>query len=185
MNPFIGQILSFGGNFAPRGWAFCNGQLLSIAENTALFSILGTTYGGDGRTTFGLPELRGRVPMHPGNGPGLSPKRLGDKSGLEQNHLNILTMASHTHLATVGGSVSIQVSDQTKDEDSPSGTFLTSQDDSFYASAGSPGETLGGPIAQITVGNQNTGSGQGINNIAPYTAINYIIALVGTYPSRS
>jgi microcystin-dependent protein len=69
--PFIGQIIMFGGNFAPRGWAFCDGQLVSITQNTALFSILGTTYGGDGRTTFGLPDLRGRVPLHPGNGPGL------------------------------------------------------------------------------------------------------------------
>ena len=84
MTPFIGQIMSFGGNFAPRGWAFCDGQLLAISQNTALFSILGTTYGGDGRTSFGLPELRGRFPLHPGNGPGLTPKRLGEKGGAER-----------------------------------------------------------------------------------------------------
>jgi len=77
MDPFIGQIIMFGGNFAPRGWALCDGQLLSIADNTALFSILGTTYGGDGRRTFGLPDLRGRLAMHAGQGPGLPARRLG------------------------------------------------------------------------------------------------------------
>lgn len=77
--PFIAQITMFGGNFAPRGWAFCDGQLMSISSNTALFSLLGTTYGGDGRTTFALPDLRGRVPMHPGSGPGLTPRQLGQK----------------------------------------------------------------------------------------------------------
>jgi microcystin-dependent protein len=95
MNPFIGLICMFGGNFAPRGWAFCDGQLLSIAQNTALFSILGTTYGGDGRTTFALPDLRGRVAMHPGNGPGLSPKSLGQRGGTETNTLNQLQLPSH------------------------------------------------------------------------------------------
>lgn len=83
--PFIGEIKMFGGNFAPRGWAFCDGQLLSIASNTALFAILGTTYGGDGRTTFGLPDLRGRFAMHPGTGPGLSQRRLGERGG-EETH---------------------------------------------------------------------------------------------------
>jgi len=82
--PFVGEIRMFGGNFAPRGWAFCDGQLLPIDQNTTLFSLLGTTYGGDGRTSFGLPDLRGRVPMHPGTGPGLSQHRLGEQSGQEQ-----------------------------------------------------------------------------------------------------
>ena len=82
-DPFIAEIIMFGGNFAPRGWALCDGQLLSISQNTALFSILGTTYGGDGRTTFGLPDLRGRVPLHPGSGPDLSNRRLGEKGGTE------------------------------------------------------------------------------------------------------
>jgi microcystin-dependent protein len=84
-DPFIAEIVMFGGNFAPRGWALCDGQLLAISQNTALFSLLGTTYGGDGRTTFGLPDLRGRVPVHAGNGPGLSPRPLGQKSGTETN----------------------------------------------------------------------------------------------------
>ncbi|MBK7825986.1 tail fiber protein [Nannocystis sp.] len=83
MEPFIAEIKMFGGNFAPRGWAFCNGQLMSIAQNTALFSLLGTTYGGDGRTTFGLPDLRGRFAMHEGQGPGLSNRVLGEQGGSE------------------------------------------------------------------------------------------------------
>ncbi len=85
MDPYIAQIIMFGGTFAPRGWALCNGQLLSIAANTALFSLLGTTYGGDGRTTFGLPDLRGRFAMHPGNGPGLAPRKLGEKGAVGED----------------------------------------------------------------------------------------------------
>ncbi len=99
-SPFIGEILMFGGNFAPRSWAFCDGQLLSIAQNTALFSILGTTYGGDGRVTFGLPELRGRVAMHPGSGPGLTTRGLGEKGGTETVTLNTTQIPAHNHTAT-------------------------------------------------------------------------------------
>lgn len=94
---FIGEIKMFGGNFAPRSWAFCEGQLLSIASNTALFSILGTTYGGDGRTTFGLPDFRGRVSIHQGTGPGLPTYRLGAKGGSPTTTLNILNMPAHNH----------------------------------------------------------------------------------------
>src|SRR5690606_10000796 len=89
MEPFIGEIIMFGGNFAPKGWAFCNGQLLPIAQNQALFSILGTTYGGDGITTFALPDLRGRVSIHPGHGPGLSNYTLGEKGGAETVTLTV------------------------------------------------------------------------------------------------
>ena len=85
--PFIGEIRMFGGNFAPKEWSFCDGQIIPIEQNTALFAVIGTTYGGDGVTNFGLPDLRGRAPMHPGNGPGLTPRLLGEKSGLEQTAL--------------------------------------------------------------------------------------------------
>ena len=95
MEPFIAQIMMFGGNFAPRGWAFCDGQLLPISQYSALFSLLGTTYGGDGRTTFGLPDLRGRVAIHPGNGPGLSSIRLGEKGGTETNTLSTAQLPPH------------------------------------------------------------------------------------------
>ncbi len=100
MEGTIGEIRLFAGNFAPRTWAFCNGQLLPIAQYQALFSILGTIYGGDGRTTFALPDLRGCVPIHPGNGPGLSDRRLGQRGGAETVALNQLNLPSHTHAAT-------------------------------------------------------------------------------------
>ena len=176
--PFIGQIKIFGGEFAPRNWAFCDGQLLSISENTALFSILGTTYGGDGRTTFGLPELRGRVPMHAGHGPGLNTRRLGEKSGLEQNYLNTLNLPSHNH--SMQFSIPVSEDDATTNEGG-SGLLSTTDGAKIY---GGPNDAVysGGPI-NATVG--QTGASQGVNNLAPYQTINYIIALVGTYPSRS
>ena len=96
-DPFIGEIRIFAGDFAPRGWAFCNGQLLSLAQNTALFAIIGTTYGGDGRTNFALPNLQGRAPMHPGRGPGLTERRLGERSGAEEALLTQDTTPSHNH----------------------------------------------------------------------------------------
>ncbi|WP_430974469.1 tail fiber protein, partial [Sunxiuqinia rutila] len=99
--PFVAQISMFGGNFAPRNWAFCDGQLLAISSHTALFSLLGTTYGGDGRTTFALPDLRGRTPVHAGNGPGLSPRALGSKFGSEQTTLTTNNLPSHNHTVTV------------------------------------------------------------------------------------
>ena len=95
--PFIAEIKIFAGNFAPRGYAFCDGQLLQIAQNTALFSLVGTTYGGDGRVTFGIPDLQGRAPMHPGNGPGLTSRRLGNRAGVERVILTEAQMAAHTH----------------------------------------------------------------------------------------
>ena len=99
MDPFIGSVCIFGGNFAPRSWAFCDGQLLAISSNTALFSILGTIYGGDGRTTFALPDLRGRMPVGPRNGPGLSDYRLGERGGQEEVVLNTTQIPSHSHIA--------------------------------------------------------------------------------------
>lgn len=185
MTPFIGEIMMFGGNFAPRGWALCDGALLAISSNTALFSILGTTYGGDGRTTFKLPDLRGRIPMHAGNGPGLTPRQLGASFGTQTNNMNILQMASHSHTAVVGGQVRMPVSNGGVDSDSPADAYLTDQANDFYN--GTPAaNTFTGPLTnEITVANTNTGNNQPINNLAPTQCINYIIALVGTYPARS
>ena len=95
--PFTGEIRMFAGNFAPRGWAFCDAQLLSVSQNNALFSLFGTIYGGDGRTTFGLPDMRGRIPLHQGQGPGLSNRRLGSKGGSEKVTLTTNQLASHAH----------------------------------------------------------------------------------------
>jgi|TARA_R110002051_G_scaffold1246_1_gene6851 microcystin-dependent protein len=170
MEPFIAQIIMFGGNFAPRGWALCDGQLLAISQNQALFSILGTTYGGDGRTTFALPDLRGRVPMHPGNGPGLSPRRLGEKFGTETNTLTVAQMPSHKHDVTLPAK-------EEANTEVPGNNFI--------AGAGFDGF---GTTTDVTMGalpQQNVGGGQSINNIQPFQCVNYIIALVGTFPSRS
>lgn len=170
MEPFIGQILMFGGNFAPRGWAFCNGQLLAISSNEALFSLVGTIYGGDGRTTFGLPDLRGRVAMHAGNGPGLTTRRLGEKSGVEQVILNLNQIPSHNHNVSVG------VSTATGEESDPT-TILSSHAGAFNEDPS--GANLGG-VNQV-----NAGGNQPHTNLQPYLCVNYIIALVGIYPSRS
>lgn len=167
MNPFIGQIMLFGGNFAPRGWAFCKGQLLPIAQYTALFSILGTTYGGDGRTTFALPDLQGRVAMSSGHGPGLSTRPLGQKTGTQTNTLTILNLPQHNHTCTVSTST------EAGTETIPGylgATPIYSEDKNT---------NYGG----VTV--SNTGNNQAVNNIAPVLALNYIIALEGTFPSRS
>src|SRR6478736_5724856 len=101
-DPFVGEIRLFAGTFAPKGWAFCNGQLMSISQNTALFSLLGTTYGGDGKTTFALPDLQGRLPMHFGQGPGLSNRDLGEKAGSETVALTTSQMPLHGHTVSYG-----------------------------------------------------------------------------------
>jgi len=172
MEPFIGEILMFGGNFAPRGWALCDGALLSISQHQALFSILGTTYGGDGRTTFQLPDLRGRVAVHPGSGPGLTTRRLGEKGGSETNTLTVAQIPSHNH------SVSVGVSGENGEEANANGQVIANQTGGFNEDATS-GQALGG------VNESNVGGGQSVNNIQPYQCVNFIIALEGTYPSRN
>ena len=166
MDPFIGTVMMFGGNFAPRGWALCEGQLLAISSHSALFSILGTIYGGDGRTTFALPDLRGRAPIQAGSGPGLSSRNLGAKGGTETNTMTVLTMPSHNH------GVSVPVS--TGEAEEATGFLANS---TIYA------EDAGGSYPGVTVG--LTGGQQPYNNMQPYIACYYIIALEGIYPSRN
>ena len=178
MEGFIGQIVMFGGNFAPRSWAFCEGQLLAISQHSALFSILGTTYGGDGRTTFGLPDLRGRVAIQQGQGPGFSSYRLGQKGGAPENTLNQTQLPSHTHAAT--GSVHLGTAANV-----PSGSdaYLPISTGANFFSNAKGNANLNAAATTVTVG--NTGANRSVNNMQPYTGINYIIALVGTYPSRN
>ena len=175
-DPFLGEIRMFAGNFAPRDWALCDGQLLSIAQNTALFSILGTTYGGDGRTTFGVPDLRGRSPIHQGDGPGLSSVRLGEEGGAEEQTLTENQLPAHNH--PLNGSTG--ASDQSTPTDGvpavPTDTPATTAQ--VYSTA--MPDTL---FAADTVG--DTGSGDPVSVRSPYLAINYIIALQGQFPSRS
>lgn len=175
--PFLGQILMFGGNFAPRGWALCDGQLLAISGNSALFSILGTTYGGDGRTTFALPDLRGRVAIHEGVGPGLSPKSLGSKGGSETNTLNVNQLPAHAHDVVVncvngpGNANTAAGNVWSADAGNQSATY----------SNAAPNGTMQGDAVTV----ENTGNNQAVNNMQPYQVINYIIALQGTFPSRN
>jgi len=192
MEPFIGEIVMFGGNFAPRGWAFCEGQLLAISQNQALFSILGTTYGGDGRTTFALPDLRGRVPISPGTGPGLPTYRLGARSGQATHTLTQLEMPSHTHTqapaSTVIGAVQIASNTEPATTNEAAGAVLGAATSNVYNNeAAEAGENLAGVSATFAPNIQmlNTGGNQAHNNMQPYLAVYYIIALQGTFPSRS
>lgn len=173
--PFVAEIKIFAGNFAPRGWALCDGQLLSLSQNTALYSIIGTTYGGDGRTTMGLPDLKGRAPMHPGRGPGLSARTLGQKTGVETVTVAATQMASHTHnMQAVPAS-----------QFTPGGDSLTPVGNNL--SAPQTGNAFVG-ATNLTAMAANavaaTGGNQAHNNLQPFLTMYFIIALVGLYPSR-
>jgi len=170
-DPFIGEIIMFAGNFAPRGWALCDGQLLSIAQNSALFSILGTTYGGDGRTNFGLPDLRGRVAVHQGTGPGLPNIRLGQKGGAVNHTLTQGQLPPHTHTVACSGGAA--------DSDTPVGNFPAVDEGETESWSSQGGQTMSaGMIA-------GGGNSQNFGIMQPYQAVNFIIALVGTFPSRN
>jgi microcystin-dependent protein len=170
--PMIGEIRMFAGNFAPRGWALCQGQLLSIASNSALFSILGTTYGGDGRSTFGLPDLRGRFPMHSGTGPGLRSHPLGQKAGTFQITLNNTQLPSHSHTGKIRASAT------PADSSDPAGNSPGMAP--AYSTADATEDQREG-----TVQTDNTGGGQSVSIQNPYLAVRFIIALQGIFPSRN
>ena len=169
--PFVGEIRMFAGNFAPRGWAFCDGQLLAVSQNDALFSLFGTIYGGDGRTTFGLPDMRGRIPIHAGSGPGLSPRSLGSKAGEENVTLITNQLPSHTH--------TMQASLDPGSETNPSGN-LTASDLAVDAYFSNPPSTAGLASDAIT----SVGGSRPHTNLQPFICVNFIVALVGIYPSR-
>ena len=169
--PFLGQIYLVGYSFAQRGFSLCQGQLLPISSNTALFSLLGTIYGGDGRTTFGLPDLQGRCALGQGTGPGLSPRRIGEKSGTETNTQTVAQMPSHNH--------GVQGTNAIGDLSGPGTDFLAKNATTQLYHNG-PGNVMMDP-AMIT----NTGGGQSMNNMQPFLVLNYEIALVGLFPSRN
>ncbi len=170
--PFIGEIMLFGGNYAPRGWAQCNGQLLPIVSNSALFSILGTTYGGNGRTTFALPDLRGRIPKGEGNGTALSSVKLGEKGGKEHTVLSIANLPPHTH------NTKVNVKNGVGNASSPENGIISDNTHGFSEQA-TPNAFLGG-VKENTIGN---GTPFDVRN--PYLGMNYCIALEGVYPSRN
>ena len=170
MEPFIGEIMLFGGSFAPRGWAQCDGQLLAISGNDALFSLLGTIYGGDGRTTFGLPDLRGRLPLHKGSGPGLTPRNIGSRAGSETETVSQAQMPAHNH--------SLNASTAEAIASAPVGAALADSNVALYATAAPTAAMDGAAIGAA-------GNGQSHDNLMPFQVVNYCIALVGVYPSRN
>lgn len=173
-DPFIAELKIFAGNFAPRGWAYCDGQLLPIAQNTALFSLIGTTYGGDGRATMGLPNMRGRAPMHAGRGPGLSDRNLGETGGTETVTLDQNQMPPHTHNVQAGNA--------------PASSFVADNSSSITRSVGGFGYDTGvGPLSPLHASALSGGSGANLphENMQPYLTLSFIIALTGVYPPRS
>ena len=190
--PFIGEIKMVGFNFAPRGYAFCDGQLLPIALNSALFSLLGTTYGGDGRTTFALPDMRGRTAIHPGTGTGLSSYRLGQIGGAEMVTLNQAQVASHSHVATTdtsGMQVMLHAHDSSGNSSSPDGKVMAVKNRTNIYSSNAPDVTMSSAAASLSGGATtsiaNAGGNQAHENRMPYIAVYHVIALVGIFPSRS
>lgn len=180
MDNFIGEIRLFAGNFPPLGWAFCDGSLLSIAQNTALFALIGTTYGGDGLTTFGLPDLRGRVPLHHGTQPGTGNSyAMGQQAGVETVTLNSNQIPSHNHSASASTAVPPATG---------AGINLTGPapyvpaapaKPKFYAPAGT------GTVAMSPQAIQPAGGNQPHNNMAPFLALSFIIAIEGIFPSQN
>lgn len=177
MEPYIGEIRIFAGNFAPRDWAICNGALLPIRQYTALFSLLGTTYGGDGITTFALPDLKGRAPMHAGAATGGSAHPLGEAGGLNLVTLTSANLPPHTH-SVEGSSSASNVG--TPGPDVRLGTAPGGRGQQGPAVYGPPTTTT--PLAPVSVA--PTGQNQPIDNMKPYQALNFIIALQGVFPQR-
>ncbi len=195
---FIGEIRMFAGNFVPRGWAFCDGQILAISSNTALFSIIGTQYGGDGRTTFQLPDLRGRSAMGAGLGPGLTPRTQGQSLGSENVVLNNLNLPSHTHEALVtggGATSSVLLSTDTAVRETPEtgdvpavANYGPGLSATKVKSFGPADNTVNGQTTTVTppgVSIGLTGGGQGFNIVHPSTVVRYIICMYGIFPSRN
>lgn len=182
MEGYIAEVRMFAGNFAPRGWAFCQGQILSIAQNTALFALLGTTFGGNGQTTFALPDLRGRVAVGPGQGPGLPAVNLGQMAGAPTHTLIITEMPAHNHAT--------QVATRAFESPTGGGGNATIPTNNYWSSGNSTDvynnttNTAMNPAAvAVTVG--IAGGSQPHNNMQPYLGLNYIICMEGIFPSRN
>lgn len=188
MEPFIGQIQAFGFNFAPRNWAKCDGQLLPISQNAALFSLLGTTYGGDGRSTFALPDLRGRSIVHPGNGSGLSTINQGQRGGVEYIIISNSNLPAHSHTLT-NGVANVQVfttnnDNKVKESDNGQASLGTGEDmPEIYRESPTAFDRIGG--VQISGRTDLVGANMPLLTRSPFLGIYYSIALVGIFPSRN
>lgn len=182
MEGYIGEVRMFAGNFTPRNWAFCQGQPLQISIYTALFSLIGTVYGGDGVTTFNLPNLASRVPVGAGQGPGLSNRILGEQSGTEYNTLNVNNIGAHSHGLT--GSAGILVSGEDGHSLSPVGNYPAVNGDQIYSTTtdNSQMATANVSLTAAPAGSPNL---QPVENLKPYLAMNFIICLDGIFPSRN
>jgi microcystin-dependent protein len=181
--PFIGEVKLFGFYFAPRGYMTCQGQLLSIAQNTAMFSLLGTVYGGDGQTTFGLPDLQGRVPVGQGQGPGLSPYDMGQRAGTESTTLTLVNMPQHIHTLNAT-KVQMKVNGSVGDANSPDGAYLGfNANTTIYTET--PGTNEFAAPAAISGTTDIAGGSQPFGIMNPYLCMNYSIATEGIFPSRN
>lgn len=170
-NPYVGEIRMFGGSFAPQGWLFCDGSVLSISDNDVLFQLIGTTYGGDGQETFAIPDLRGRIPIHVGTGSGGQQYALAQTGGAETVTLTPATIPPHTH--TIGGSGSAGVAN------APTNATWGTWGDRQYAAAATEGTTLSPDVLQ------SAGGSQPHDNMPPFLAVSFIISLYGIYPAQS
>jgi len=178
MEGYIAEIRMFAGNFAPRNWAYCSGQILQINTNQALFSLVGTTYGGNGTTTFALPNMQSRVAIGTGNGPGLAPVQLGELKGSETNTLTVANLPAHTH--AIAGAAKMLTTTATADAPAAAGNYFANDGSPKYKTSGSG--TMKPATVAVSLG--ATG-GTPVNNIMPYLGISYIICLSGIFPSRN
>ncbi|TNF23438.1 MAG: phage tail protein [Rhodobacteraceae bacterium] len=182
-DPFLGELMLFGGNFCPRGWAKADGQLMAISQFSALFSLYGTIYGGDGRTTFALPDLRGRAPINAGQGPGLQDYREGARVGVETVTLNVVQMPSHSHAVT--STAQLQASDGPVNAASAADGALANQAAPHYSTRGNLDETMEAGSVTVTSTALNTGGNQAHETRGPRLAMFWCVATVGVFPSRS
>ncbi|MBV8579939.1 MAG: phage tail protein [Candidatus Eremiobacteraeota bacterium] len=178
-SPFLAEIRIFAGNFAPKGWAMCDGQILMINTNTALFSLMGTFYGGDGSSTFALPDLRGRVPIHQGQGFGLSQYVIGQQGGAETVALTVGQMPAHNHLVTADGTASDTLASN------PMGHWLAPSGLNVDRYTYSRTDPLTNPVTMHPQMIGITGLGQAHNNVQPFLVLTFIIALQGIFPSQN
>jgi microcystin-dependent protein len=178
--PFLAEIRIFAGNFAPAGFAKCDGQLLPISQNTAVFALIGTIYGGDGETTFALPDLRGRVAVHQGSGPGLQPIQIGERGGANNHTLTVQQMPSHTHTATAIAKASGGTGNTS---DPTSARHAKKNRTNIYDTGAAADVEMKADSVSVTVA--NTGNGQSFGIMQPFLGVNYIIALQGIFPSES